>query len=179
MRLIAVPPIFCLVMLVVIVVLSFWSARRVTRRSPGYDPFPDPVVGRWIWQGDGDGDYWRAELRTVAGVVALLIDGGAGPDPQLIARAHELASGYAALSRSLAALLAREARARPDEAAIIERLVVTTIALFPLDRRHAPDGYSGEFVLLAPRDHPGTEQDADEWRCDLVDGTPANLRRWS
>lgn len=162
--------------------LALWLYNRRQRalRARFQDVVADPVLGRLVWQGYGDGDWWQAELTPGETPVACCIGGGDRPDPALVAEARAIAASFAAFRQALERFLGAEALRRPAEAELITRLALTRVALFPRGADDDPDDYSGTFVVLqGPAPPPAPGSGGAEWRCEYHDGSFSNLRPWA
>ncbi len=101
------------------------------------------MLGRLDWQGYGDGDYWRVNLQSDGQRFHFLLDGDKQPDTHCLQRARQLLEQWGAFRVQL-----------PTD------LKLVGVAFFPVDERHQPDGYSGDFAMLEAAD-------GSDWRIDL------------
>jgi hypothetical protein len=136
----------------------------------------DPVFGTLEWEGYGNGDWWFGTVDHAGKPVTFRIYGVRQPDLDCVTRAHRLVADMAGLRAELASLQRSELRRQPLDAQTLRQLTIRAVVVFPYRESEAPDGYSGDFVILQPRNGSGLPW--HEWRCDLVDGQLGNLRRW-
>lgn len=161
--------------------LALWlyNRREQARRARFQDVVADPVFGRLVWQGYGDGDWWQAGLTLGEDSVAFCIGGSDRPDSTLVAQAHAIVESFASFRQTLGQFLQEQVLNQPAEAEVITGLALTRVVLFPRRADDEPDDYSGTFVVLESRTTPSAAmQGRAEWRCEHRDGSFSNLRVW-